>query len=97
MVLLAYRATAARDGLGALMVAQLDARHLAAATSISAIVVAATAPVFGLLVMGAVALLTIALKSYFHRRLGGITGDICGATEELCETSVLVLCACGLR
>jgi adenosylcobinamide-GDP ribazoletransferase len=26
----------------------------------------------------------------FHRRVGGITGDFCGATQQLCETGVLI-------
>jgi len=97
MVLLAYHAAAARQGLGALMIAHLETRHVAGATLISVVVVAAAAQSFGLVMLIAVAALAMGMKFYFHRRLDGITGDICGAAEELSETSVLVLCACGLR
>jgi adenosylcobinamide-GDP ribazoletransferase len=97
MVLLAYHAAAARQGLGALMIAHLEGRHVAGATLVAVIMGAATAQSFGLVMLIAVAALAMGMKFYFHRRLDGITGDICGAAEELSETSVLVLCACGLR
>jgi cobalamin synthase len=43
--------------------------------------------------MAWVAVFTVASKCYFHRRLGGVTGDTCGAVGELSETSVMVLLA----
>jgi cobalamin synthase len=43
--------------------------------------------------MAWVAIFTAASKIYFHRRLGGVTGDTCGAVGELSETSVMVLLA----
>jgi cobalamin synthase len=43
------------------------------------------------------ALFSVASRKYFHRRLGGVTGDTCGAVGELSETSVLVLLALGAR
>ena len=97
MVLLAYRAAAPRQGLGSLLIAHLEGRHLAGATLVTLMVLAAAAQLFGIATMIAVALLTLAVRLYFHRRLGGITGDICGATGELSETSVLLLCAYGLK
>ena len=45
--------------------------------------------------MAWVAVFTIVSKNYFHRRLGGVTGDIFGAVGELSETSVMVLLALG--
>ena len=47
----------------------------------------------GIVMMAWVAVFTIASKNYFHRRLGGVTGDIFGAVGELSETSVMVLLA----
>ena len=43
--------------------------------------------------MAWVAVFTMASKSYFYRRLGGVTGDTFGAVGELSETSVMVLLA----
>jgi cobalamin synthase len=37
--------------------------------------------------------LTCGVKTFFHRRLGGITGDIFGAVGELAETVTLVILA----
>lgn len=36
-------------------------------------------------------LATLGLQVYFHQRLGGITGDVLGATNELIEALVLLL------
>jgi adenosylcobinamide-GDP ribazoletransferase len=38
-----------------------------------------------------VGLVTLGLQVYFYRRLGGITGDVLGATNELHEALVLLL------
>jgi cobalamin synthase len=43
--------------------------------------------------MAWVAIFTMAWKSYFHRRLGGVTGDTFGAVGEMSEASVLVALA----
>jgi len=48
-------------------------------------------------VMVWIAVFTLASKKYFHRRLGGVTGDTFGAVGELSETSVLVIIALGAR
>ena len=47
----------------------------------------------GIYMMAWVAVFTTASKSYFNRRLGGVTGDTFGAVGELSETSVMVLLA----
>jgi adenosylcobinamide-GDP ribazoletransferase len=59
-----------------------------------------TAAIFhgvGIVMMVAVALFTFAARRFFHRRLGGVTGDTFGAVGELNETSVLVFLALGAR
>ena len=38
-----------------------------------------------------VGLATLGMQSYFYQRLGGITGDVLGATNELNEALVLLL------
>jgi adenosylcobinamide-GDP ribazoletransferase len=36
-------------------------------------------------------LLTWGLKAWFHRRLGGVTGDVIGCVSELNEIAALVI------
>ena len=93
MVLFAYRAKAAKDGLGSRLIDHLHNKHVLLATVLTLLLVATIWRVNGIVMMAWVALLTIASQKYFHRRLGGVTGDTFGAVGELSETSVMVLLA----
>ncbi|MGH7857374.1 MAG: adenosylcobinamide-GDP ribazoletransferase [Candidatus Binatia bacterium] len=48
---------------------------------------------FGLVIAIAVATLTVGLRVYLHRRLGGVTHQSLGAVSEAAETLVLILFA----
>lgn len=94
MVAVAALARRARvDGLGAACVAGAGWPQL-----ITAMLLTATA---GITLLGhtGVTALVVALvigygvRSYFHHRLGGITGDIIGCAGELSETAALILIA----
>jgi len=93
MVLLAYRSKAAKAGLGSNLIDHLKTTHFLLATLLTLLLVAAILHGNGIDMMAWVARLTIASKNYFHRRLGGVTGDIFGAVGELSETLVMVLLA----
>ena len=93
MVLLAHRSQAAKEGLGSTLIGHMETKHFLSATAITLILSAAVGQTAGITMMVWVALLTTGSKYYFHRRLGGVTGDTCGAIGELSETSVLVLLA----
>lgn len=93
MVLLAYRSAAAKDGLGSRLINHLQTKHFLIATLLALVLVAAIWRRNGIVMMAWVAVFTVSSKKYFHRRLGGVTGDICGAVGELSEASVLVLLA----
>ncbi|HEV8723116.1 MAG TPA: adenosylcobinamide-GDP ribazoletransferase [Candidatus Binatia bacterium] len=97
MVLLGYRSKAAKAGLGSTLIDHLGTKHFLFATFISLLLVAATLHGTGIAMMAWVAIFTLASKSYFHRRLGGLTGDAFGAVGELSETSVIVFLALGSR
>jgi adenosylcobinamide-GDP ribazoletransferase len=97
MVLLGYRSRAAKAGLGSTFMEHLSTKHFFLATFITLVLVAAILHGAGVAVMLWVAILTLASKNYFHRRLGGVTGDTFGAVGELSETSVLVFLALGAR
>jgi adenosylcobinamide-GDP ribazoletransferase len=93
MLLLAYRSTAAKDGLGSRLIGHLKTKYFLIATLLTLVLVAAIWRRNGIVMMAWVAIFTTASKIYFHRRLGGVTGDTCGAVGELSETSVMVLLA----
>lgn len=90
---------AREEGTGAAMVGKSRAAHLAWASALALAVLAAA---FALLVripimVPVIALFSLALAElmggYFHSSLGGVTGDVIGATGFLCEACVLLLCA----
>ena len=93
MVLLAYRSKAAKAGLGSNLVDHLQTKHFLLATLLTLLLAAVIFRGNGIAMMAWVAVFTMASKNYFHRRLGGVTGDIFGAVGELSETSVMVLLA----
>jgi adenosylcobinamide-GDP ribazoletransferase len=93
MVLLAYRSKAAKAGLGSNLVDHLQTKHFLLATLLTLLLVAVIFRGNGIFMMAWVAVFTTASKSYFYRRLGGVTGDTFGAVGELSETSVMVLLA----
>jgi adenosylcobinamide-GDP ribazoletransferase len=97
MVLLGYQAQAAKSGLGSAFVAQLNTTHVVCATLLAAGFSAAIARGRGLLIMLGLAIFVIVARSYFQRRLGGITGDTLGAVGELSEALVLVFYALAHR
>jgi adenosylcobinamide-GDP ribazoletransferase len=97
MVLLAHRSKAAKAGLASTMIDHLSTTHVLLATFVTLLLVAAILRGTGFLVMAWVGIFTLASKNYFHRRLGGVTGDTFGAVGELSEMSVLVLLALGIK
>ena len=93
MVLLAYRSKAAKVGLGSNLIDHLQTKQFLVATILALLLVASIFRWNGIVMMAWVAIFTTASKSYFHRRLGGVTGDTFGAIGELSETSVMLLLA----
>lgn len=83
------------DGLGRHVGAGVDLRHAAAALAVAAVVAWLTGG--RALVHLAVALLGAALVGRLaRRRLGGVTGDVCGATQQVVEFTLwCVLVASG--
>lgn len=90
---------AREEGTGAAMVGTSRGAHLAWASTLALATLAAS---FALLVripmmIPMLALFSLAfaelLGGYFHRLLGGITGDVIGAAGFLCEAGMLLLCA----
>ncbi len=97
MLLLGYRSKAAKAGLGSILIDHLKTKHFLFATFITLLLVATVLRGTGIAMMAWVAVFTLVSKRYFHRRLGGLTGDTFGAVGELNETSVMVFLALGAR
>lgn len=91
MVFLAYLSPYARSegGLGQAMTTGATGRVLLGA-SLSALVLALLCfGVSGLLLLAAAGMAVWLLSIYFQKRLGGITGDVLGAANEVLEILVL--------
>jgi adenosylcobinamide-GDP ribazoletransferase len=92
MVLLAYLSPYARleGGLGEAMATLTTGKVLCLAGGSAALIVAVVAHWQGLLSLAMVCALTWALALYFKQRLGGVTGDVFGAVNEVMEITGLI-------
>jgi adenosylcobinamide-GDP ribazoletransferase len=94
MALLAYLSPYARPegGLGQAMATGVAGRTVAGAT-VSALGLAFLAAGWsGLIIMAAAAGLVWLASVYFRRQLGGVTGDVFGAVNEILEVAALAGC-----
>ncbi len=96
MVLLAYLSPYARPegGLGEAMTSLTTRQTLAWAGGSAVLMVVLLNGGAGLAALGVTATLTWGLAVYFRRRLGGVTGDVCGAVNEVMETVALLMGLC---
>lgn len=97
MVGLAWIARPAGDGLGAALIATLSTPTalFAIATGICALFLIPSILTVALALL--IALIVVSAELYFHRRLGGVTGDCLGATGHAVEIVALALVVCGQR
>lgn len=79
------------DGLGKLFIQGAAQASPVVGVMITVAATLLLLPLKGGIALGAVIVLALAIRGYFQRRLGGITGDILGCTNELCEIAALVL------
>lgn len=95
MVQLAYFSPYARatGGLGEPFVRGIQQKHLYTALLLTFAVTLLCGRGRGVLIGGVVSMATAGYQVYFRQRLGGITGDVLGATNEANAMLVLVLVA----
>jgi adenosylcobinamide-GDP ribazoletransferase len=87
---------AREEGTGAALVSGgRRAERLAVAVATAMVVALACARLRGLLAVVAVMLLAVAVGRLAQRRLGGVTGDVLGATIELAECAALLALLAG--
>jgi adenosylcobinamide-GDP ribazoletransferase len=77
-------------GLGQAVTRERDLRGIMSATAVTAIVAIPALGTDGLILWALAVLVMAALGRASRRRIGGVTGDVFGASVELTETAVLV-------
>ena len=83
--------SAAPGGLGARYSARITRRHAAAAAGIAGSAAVAVMGMWGLVAVSVACVATTLMGSLALRRIGGITGDVLGAAEQLAEVGILLL------
>ncbi len=78
------------EGAGSAMLARDRRRNLKVATITSVIALIPVVMFHALRACVIAALVTLALRSFYRRWLGGVTGDLIGAAGEVVETAVLI-------
>jgi adenosylcobinamide-GDP ribazoletransferase len=81
------------EGAGAAMLSRDRLRNLRVATATTAVALAPLVMLHALRACVIAGALTLALRAFFRRWLGGVTGDLIGAAGELVETAVLIALA----
>ncbi len=99
MVFLAYLSPYARPegGLGQAMTLGVTGRVLLGASLSAAVLAFLIARAGGLLVLALAAGVVWLLSLYFQKKLGGVTGDVLGATNEVLEILALLGLLCCAR
>jgi len=87
MVQASYRSAYARleGGLAKRVVERMGKREYLISTILALVLAASLLGLRGVFILGVNGLLGYSVRKYFHRRLGGITGDVLGATNEASE------------
>jgi adenosylcobinamide-GDP ribazoletransferase len=87
---------AREEGTGAAMIgAGSRLERLAVAIATATVVALACARLRGLLAIVAAAIVALAVARFAQRRIGGVTGDVLGATIELAECAALIALLAG--
>ncbi len=93
MVQLIYRAPYARPegGLGKVFKENVRKGEMILATAFSLIVALSLFRFWGALLWLSIGLSALGVQAFFSRKIGGITGDVLGAANEIHEVLVLLL------
>jgi adenosylcobinamide-GDP ribazoletransferase len=90
-------ASAERPGTVSPFVDSVTTPHFAISTFAAATIVAATLGARSFVVWPAAVLVTLVAARYFNERIGGITGDALGATNQFVEVATYLVLAAHLR
>lgn len=84
---------ATEDGLGSAYLASLKIRRVAAGVASGLAIAAMLAGLWAAVAAGACAIAAAVIRVIAKRKIGGITGDVLGATQQICECVSLTLFA----
>ncbi len=90
VALMALAPTARDDGLGADYARALPIRSAFAGSMVGVVVAAISFGIWAVPMIGALALAVAAVGVWSNRRIGGVTGDLLGAAEQVGEVVVLL-------
>ncbi|MBM2837937.1 MAG: Adenosylcobinamide-GDP ribazoletransferase, partial [Deltaproteobacteria bacterium] len=79
-------------GLGKPFTEYVTKSEVTIATLLTIVISWFTLKYIGLVIILATLLLVLGMKSYFKKKLGGITGDLLGFGGELSELLMLIIC-----
>lgn len=93
-VIMVHGSRYAREGagLGKPFTEYVTKREVVVASLLTIVISWFTLKYIGLLVILLTLLVGLGMKSYFNKKLGGITGDVLGASGELSELLMLIIC-----
>jgi len=93
MVLVCYRSPYARlgEGLGKTFAENLRTQEMILSLASAFVIALLLVGIKGILVFFGVGLFSLAYRFFFIKRLGGVTGDILGAANEIVEILCLIL------
>jgi adenosylcobinamide-GDP ribazoletransferase len=81
------------EGAGAVMLSRDRRRNLKVATITTVVALIPLVMMHALRACVIAAVATLALRSFYRRWIGGVTGDLIGAAGEIVETAVLIVAA----
>lgn len=95
MVQLTYRAPYARPegGLGKVFKENVKKREMIWATASSLILAVLLLRLWGVFLWFVIGVLALGIQALFERKIGGVTGDVLGAANEVSEALALLLCS----
>lgn len=94
IVALAWVARPAGTGLGAAFLQSLSTPIALAALAQGVVVAMLCGVRMGIVLLAVNAFIVLAARDYFHRRIGGVTGDCLGAASQISEIASLFLLSC---
>ncbi len=98
IVVSAYKSSCARtEGLAKSSIEYMTFGTVLAASSFAVVFTLLLGPKFAPAFLGTAIISAFLVRSLAHRFLGGVTGDVLGAVNELTEVLLLTLSACMLR
>jgi adenosylcobinamide-GDP ribazoletransferase len=83
-------AAPSHEGMGATYARAVKASHVALSTLLTILLLAPFIGLHFLFVTGLVAVISLIFLFYVRRKIGGVLGDVLGASEQIAESFILL-------